>query len=954
MTAIALPAGNQRSRVELPRHYALVFGAVATALVMRFALDPYLGDRLPYATFFVAVTVVAWYRGLGPTLFALVVGACVSQYFFVPPRHSVAIHGVANLVAFGVYFIVTVPIAFLADRQKRDANARLKAEEHLARQQVLQESEKQFRTLANAIPQLCSIANADGWIFWYNQRWYEYTGTTPQQMEGWGWQSVHDPEMLPAVLAQWKDSLATGKPFDMVFPLRGADGVFRPFLTRIMPVRDSDGNAVRWFGTNTDISEQRKTEAALGESKERLQLALSAAGAGTWEWRLERNEYVYSEEARNLFGLGSDNRAPSYHAWLEAVHPDDRAPIGLNLARAAITGSALNIEYRVCHGDGTVRWLLSRGHALRDNEGCPARFIGIVLDITQRKWAEEVLTQASEQRRLALEAAAQTEMDQKFLLELGAALQAVSSPDAIAELATRMTAHQFAAARSAVISVDVPGDKMTRLYEANIGDGISPLPFRIPFQLSSFIDERMIETLASGNTVAIGDTATVPFAAAHYLSAYKTANVQAFMLVPWLREGQWMYTMSVSVPEPRQWTHREMELLRKASEQIWPFYEAARARVAERSMNTALGFSEERLKLALQVGAIGTWEINLITGVTLMDAPLKALYGFPPEVQRETIRSCIHPEDRDMVARASEAFHDSAGMGRLDLDYRILRWDDRSLRHLHVQGQMFFEGEGQNRRGVRSIGTLQDMTGVREREEALIRANRELEEFAYAAAHDLQEPLRNISLTTQLLARQLEGRVEVEAARLLKAAVDEPLRMHAMVKDLLSFARALDSEEGDAEVRNSDAALESALRNLHAAIQEKRAEVTWDTLPVVQMSQSHLVRVFQNLIGNSLKYSGVNQPRIHISSRLRDGICLFSVEDHGLGIPPEYRDLVFGVFKRLHDRSVPGTGIGLALCRRIVENYGGKIWIESPTNEGITFLFTPPMVMEQQNRRANA
>ena len=117
----------------------------------------------------------------------------------------------------------------------RDVSERKRAGE------ALRQSEAQFRTLANAIPQLCWMANADGWIFWYNERWYEYTGTTPEQMEGWGWQSVHDPEALPEVLERWQDSIATGQPFDMVFPLRGADGVFRPFLTRVMPVHDEEG-----------------------------------------------------------------------------------------------------------------------------------------------------------------------------------------------------------------------------------------------------------------------------------------------------------------------------------------------------------------------------------------------------------------------------------------------------------------------------------------------------------------------------------------------------------------------------------------------------------------------------------------------------------------------------------------------------------------------------------------
>ncbi len=141
-------------------------------------------------------------------------------------------------------------------------------------QAALQESEEQFRTLADAIPQLAWMANADGWVTWYNRRWYEQTGATPEQMEGWGWQTVHYPETLPAVLERWKYSLATGEPFDMVFPLRGADGVFRRFLTRVQPLKNAEGRVVRWFGTNTNVDELKRIEEALRESEEHIRLLL--------------------------------------------------------------------------------------------------------------------------------------------------------------------------------------------------------------------------------------------------------------------------------------------------------------------------------------------------------------------------------------------------------------------------------------------------------------------------------------------------------------------------------------------------------------------------------------------------------------------------------------------------------------------------------------------------------
>src|ERR1035438_7921297 len=149
--------------------------------------------------------------------------------------------------------------------------------ERKSAEEALRASEEQFRNLANSIPQLCWMANTDGFIFWYNERWYQYTGATPEQMEGRGWQSVHDPDELPKVLERWNGSVATGEPFDMVFPLRGADGVFRSFLTRVMPVRNAEGKVMRWFGTNTDITESRRAEEALLRSEKLASVGRMAA-----------------------------------------------------------------------------------------------------------------------------------------------------------------------------------------------------------------------------------------------------------------------------------------------------------------------------------------------------------------------------------------------------------------------------------------------------------------------------------------------------------------------------------------------------------------------------------------------------------------------------------------------------------------------------------------------------
>ena len=253
-------------------------------------------------------------------------------------------------------------------------------------------SDQQFRMLAELIPQLVWMAEPDGHIFWYNQRWYEYTGTTPRQMEGWGWQSVHHPEVLPKVLEAWKRSIATGEPFEMVFPLRGADGTFRDFLTRIHPLKDDDGNVLRWFGTNTDVTAQRKTEEAIRESEQRFREMIDAIPAVIYTTDAEGRITHFNSAAVEFAGrepeIGVDRWCVTWRLFLPdgTPMPHSECPMAVALKEGRIVEGVECIAERP---DGTRVWFTPYPRLLKNCAGEIVGGVNMLVDITGRKQAEE-------------------------------------------------------------------------------------------------------------------------------------------------------------------------------------------------------------------------------------------------------------------------------------------------------------------------------------------------------------------------------------------------------------------------------------------------------------------------------------------------------------------------------------------------------------------------------------
>ncbi len=352
--------------------------------------------------------------------------------------------------------------------------------------------------------------------------------------------------------------------------------------------------------------------------------------------------------------------------------------------------------------------------------------------------------------------------------------------------------------------------------------------------------------------------------------------------------------------------------------------------------------SQARLKFSAEAGGIGTWDWDVENDVLIWGQRTRTMFGVEQDrnITHKLFLSFLHRDDRQMVEKAiAECIQKGE---KYDIEYRVIR-PDGSIRWIYSKGHGIFDEHG---KCLRMTGVTLDITESKQKIELLEhlnnelkRSNDELEQFAYIVSHDLREPLRAISGFMGLLKEKYKNHLDAKANEYINYATQGVIRMDELLACLLDYSRVSTRAQVLTQVSAKES-LNAAIANLHRSIAESNAAVTFDELPTVKADGRQLTQLFQNLIQNAIKFKSDEKPQIRIGCRKQDNKWLFWVKDNGIGMDKQHFDRIFNIFHRL-DRSgkYSGSGIGLSICKKIVERHGGHIWVESERGKGSTFYF---------------
>lgn len=787
------------------------------------------------------------------------------------------------------------------------------------------EMEHRYHTLFEALPAAVYTTDAVGRLTSFNRAAVEFSGRVPTLLSDlWcvSWK-LYWPDGTPMPHDQCPMALA----LKQGCPVRGyeaiaerPDGTRRNFISFPTPLYDASGKLTGAVNMLVDITDRKRAENALRESEELLRAIFTSSAVGVAVLTTDARFLQVNQSFCSISGYSEAELLTLDCSAL--THPDDCLPMREQISQL-LSGAIQSfvIEKRYCRKDGEMIWVQNSVSMTRDHENRPANIIALCQNITERKRSEAALCASQAESAAELS-------DTKLLRDISAQLIELGDEQA---LYAKIVDAAAAIMRSDFATVQMfypdrgPKGQLHLLASRGLNAEAQKLWEWVRFDTDSTCGQ----AFRTGKRAIAPNVETTDFlSGTSGGAALLAAGIRAAQSTPlYSRSGSFIGMISTHWRQPHSPTERDLRLLDILARQAADLIEREQGERIRAQLSAIVESSGDAIYAYDFDGKILTW-----------NAAAEQLYGYRAnEIVGRSVEEVVPPEAR---AELRELINPGVNAGKMirDLETRRMRRDG-SVFPAMLTVSPIRDDAGE----VVALSVIaRDITARKRAEDELRSANQDLEQFAYSASHDLQEPLRTIKIYSELLAGHCGDSLDGEPALYFEFLRSAATRMEMLIRDLLTYTQVHKRPAPDVET-DASKALQDALADLRGAVEECGAGITFDLLPAVRIDEPHLRQLFQNLLGNAVKYRSPDRPcAVHVSAKRQDGFWIFSVRDNGIGIEEQYREQIFGLFTRIHSAG-PGTGIGLAICQRIVGRYHGRIWVESEPGKGSDFHFALPV-----------